>query len=83
MNRLMRDLVPLNPTAPEFPLASAALTPLRAKAEQQDRGDFSPHCAGQNANACRGIPAAELTRELGRRISKTRMRNLPTSTAGS
>ena len=49
MNRLMRDLGPLNSVAPEFPLATAALAPLRAKAEQQGRGDFSPLWAGQNA----------------------------------
>jgi nitronate monooxygenase len=65
MNRLMRDLGPLNSVAPEFPLATAALAPLPAKAEQQGRGDFSPLWAGQNASACRAISAAELTRELG------------------
>ena len=65
VNRLMRELGPLSPLAPDFPLASAALAPLRAKAEQQGRGDFSPLWAGQNATACRAIPAAELTRELG------------------
>jgi nitronate monooxygenase len=65
MNRLMRDLGPLNSVAPEFPLATAALAPLRAKAEQQGRGDFSPLWAGQNASACCAISAAELTRQLG------------------
>jgi nitronate monooxygenase len=38
--------------------------PLRAKAEREGRGDFSPLWAGQNASACRAINAAELTREL-------------------
>lgn len=38
MNRLMSDLGPLNSVAPEFPLATAPLAPLRAKAEQQGRG---------------------------------------------
>jgi nitronate monooxygenase len=65
MNRLMRELGPLNPIAPAFPLASAALAPLRTKAEQQGSGDFSPLWAGQNAIACRAIPAANLTRDLG------------------
>ena len=37
----MRDLGPLNSLAPEFSLASAALAPLRARAERQGRGDFS------------------------------------------
>jgi nitronate monooxygenase len=65
MNRLMRELGPLNSVAPEFPLATAALAPLRAKAEKQGRSDFSPLWAGQNASACRAISAAELTCELG------------------
>src|SRR6476660_5786864 len=33
VNRLMRDLGPMSPLAPPFPLASAAVGPLRAKAE--------------------------------------------------
>jgi nitronate monooxygenase len=64
VNRLMRELGALNPAVPEFPLASAAIAPLRAKAEQQGRGDFSALWAGQNAAACRAVPAADLTREL-------------------
>ena len=65
MNRLMRELGPLNPIAPAYPLASAALAPLRRAAEPQGHGDFSPLWAGQNATACRAVPAADLTRELG------------------
>jgi nitronate monooxygenase len=64
MNRLMRDLGPMNPVVPDFPHAAAALAPLRAKAEREGRGDFSPLWAGQNASACRAIAAAELTREF-------------------
>jgi nitronate monooxygenase len=70
MNRLMRELGPLNPIAPDFPLASAALTPLRAHAEQHGRGDFSPLWAGQNAAACRAITAADLTREFGDSVAR-------------
>jgi nitronate monooxygenase len=66
VNRLMRDLGPINATAPDFPLASAALAALRAKAETQGRGDFSPLWSGQNNTGCREISAAELTRELMR-----------------
>jgi nitronate monooxygenase len=51
---------------PEFPLASAAIAPLRAKAESLGRGDFSPLWSGENASGCKEIPAAELTRELVR-----------------
>jgi nitronate monooxygenase len=64
MNRLMRELGPISPAAPAFPLATAALAPLRAAAEKQGSGDFSPLWAGQNATACRDVGAAQLTREL-------------------
>ena len=64
MNRLMRELGPISPLAPAFPLATAAVQPLRAKAESRGSGDFSPLWAGQNASACREIRAADLTREL-------------------
>jgi nitronate monooxygenase len=64
VNRIMRDLGPLSPSAPAFPLASAALAPLRAKAESQGSGDFSPLWSGQNPTGCKEIPAGHLTREL-------------------
>jgi len=68
MNRLMRELGPVRTAVPDFPLASSALALLRAKAESQGRGDFSPLWAGQNASGCREIPAADLTRELARKL---------------
>ena len=64
VNRLMNELGPLNPLAPEFPLAVAALAPLRATAEGRGSGDFSPLWCGQNASGCSHLPAAELTRAL-------------------
>ena len=64
VNRLMRDLAPINSAVPEFPLAAAALAPLRARAEQHHSGDFSPLWCGQNASGCRAISAGELTRSL-------------------
>ena len=60
----MRELGPLNPAAPAFPLATAAIAPLRAAAERQGSSDFSPLWAGQNLQACQPRPAAELTRVL-------------------
>ena len=65
VNRLMRELGPIGSAAPAFPLATAALAPLRAKAEQLGSGDFSPLWSGQNASQCKEIAAADLTRELG------------------
>jgi nitronate monooxygenase len=64
INRLIHDLGAISALPPAFPLASSALAPLRAKAESQGRGDFSPLWSGQNASGCREISAADLTREL-------------------
>lgn len=64
VNRIIRELGPINTAAPKFPLAAAAVSPLRAKAESLGLGDFSPLWAGQNAAGCKEIPAATLTREL-------------------
>jgi nitronate monooxygenase len=60
----MRELGPMSRAVPEFPLASVALAPLRARAEAAGSGDFSPLWAGQNLRGCKDVPAAELTREL-------------------
>lgn len=64
INRILREIGPMNAAAPAFPLATSAIAPLRAKAEGNGSGDFSPLWSGQNATGCREIPAAELTRQL-------------------
>lgn len=64
VNRIIAELGPISAAAPAFPLATAALAPLRARAEAAGSGDFSPLWSGQNASGCREIPAAELTRQL-------------------
>ncbi len=64
VNRLMREVGPLSDTAPQFPLATSGVAPLRAKAEAQGSGDFSPLWAGQNFSAVREIGAAALVNEL-------------------
>ena len=64
VNRIMREVGPISAKAPPFPLATAALAPLRAEAERRGSGDFSPLWSGQNASGCRAIPAAQLVREL-------------------
>jgi nitronate monooxygenase len=64
MNRIMNELGPICAATPAFPLATAAIAPLRAKAESQGSGDFSPLWSGQNASGCKEVPAADLTREL-------------------
>src|SRR4029077_3802505 len=64
VNRIMREVGPISAAAPPFPLAAAAIGPLRAHAEGLGSGDFSPLWSGQNASGCKEIPAAQLTREL-------------------
>lgn len=68
VNRIMRELGPISPAAPPFPLAGAAVAPLRAKAESQGSTDFTPLWSGQNAGGCQEISAADLTRALAARL---------------
>jgi nitronate monooxygenase len=50
---------------PDFPLASSAVTPLRAKSEPLGSKDFVNLWSGLAASvAHRGVPAGDLTREL-------------------
>jgi nitronate monooxygenase len=64
VNRAIRELGPISDLVPEFPLAGGALAPLRAKAEKQGSGDFSPMWSGQAASLGREMPARELTAKL-------------------
>jgi nitronate monooxygenase len=62
--RLMDDLGPVRSDAPPYPLASAALAPIRAAAEKRGEYGFGPMWAGQSAPLGEALPAAELTRKL-------------------
>jgi nitronate monooxygenase len=64
VNRIIRDFGAINHNAPQFPLAAAALAPLRAAAEKAGSGDFTSMWAGQNTSGCKTISAAELTQQL-------------------
>jgi nitronate monooxygenase len=64
VNRVVRELGPINAGAPAFPLATTAIAPLRARAEAAGSGDFSPLWSGQNASGCREVPAAEIVAAL-------------------
>ena len=86
VNRVMREIGPITDVAPEFPLAAGALAPLRAKAEAQGSGDFSPMWAGQAASLGRAMPARELTLKLAeealglmRRLRDARRKNAQSS----
>ena len=62
--RLIDDLGPVRIEAPPYPLASAALAPIRAAAEKRGEYGFGPMWAGQAAPLGQNLPAAELTRRL-------------------
>jgi len=64
-NRLVREVGPLSPLAPAFPLAGGALAPLRGRAEAEGRNDFTNLWSGQAAALARPMTAADLTRDLG------------------
>ena len=64
VNRVIRELGAMNATTPAFPLATAAMAPLRAHWEAHGSSDFSPLWSGQNASGCREVPAADIVRDL-------------------
>jgi nitronate monooxygenase len=65
VNRVVREQGPLSETLPAFPLAAAALSPLRAKAESAGSPDFTNLWSGQAARlAPRHLSAGALTRAL-------------------
>lgn len=62
--RLVDELGPVRSEPPPYPLASAALAPVRAAAEKRSDFGFGPMWAGQAAPLGEPLPAAELTRKL-------------------
>ncbi|NWG54103.1 MAG: nitronate monooxygenase [Hydrogenophilaceae bacterium] len=66
INRMVREVGPMNAAAPAFPLAAHANAPLRAAAEKAGSADFSPLWSGQAAALGRAMGAGDLTRTLWR-----------------
>lgn len=65
INRLIREIGPISPEAPAFPLAGSATAPLRTKSEAAGSPDFATMWSGQAARlARRGLSAGDLTRSL-------------------
>ena len=64
INRIIREQGPMSDAPPQFPLAAGAVQPLRAKAEAQGSGDFSPLWSGQAVALGRELGAGDLTRRL-------------------
>jgi nitronate monooxygenase len=73
-NALIDAIGPVNPNAPRFPYASAALAELRRVAEADGRGDYSPLWAGQASQLGAPLPgdppegAQALTERLAREV---------------
>jgi nitronate monooxygenase len=64
VNRIMREVGPMSPTAPAFPRAGGALAPLRAETEPSGSAEFMALWSGQSAGLCRAMSAGEFTRQL-------------------
>ena len=64
VNRVIRELGPMSPVAPAFPLAGTAMAPLRKAAETRGSSDFSPLWSGQNTSGCQPISAELLIGRL-------------------
>ena len=65
-NRVASEVGPILHALPDFPLAAAALGPLRAEAERQGVVDFTPLWSGQGAPLGRAMPARTLPLTLAR-----------------
>ncbi|MBF8780922.1 nitronate monooxygenase [Pseudomonas fulva] len=63
-NRLMRELGPMSPLAPHFPLAGGALVPLRKIGEARGDSDFGNLWAGQALRLGQHRSAGDLTRDI-------------------
>jgi len=66
LNHAMRALGPMAGDAPAFPLATAAMAPLRKAAEARGSADYSPLWAGQNVSGALAVPAARRVWDLAR-----------------
>lgn len=69
VNRIVREVGPIAPLAPAFPLAGGALAPLRAATEPAGSGDFMSLWAGQSASFGRPVSAGQLTKDLAQEAS--------------
>jgi len=64
LNRIIREQGPISEAPPQFPLAAGAVQPLRATAEAQGSGDFSPLWSGQAVALGCELGAAALTHKF-------------------
>lgn len=59
--RIVRELGPIARQMPAFPVAAAALAPLREAAEKRGSTDFTPFWCGEGVGLTPELPAAKLT----------------------
>lgn len=64
VNRVVRETGPMSDKAPAFPLAGAALAPLKAAAEARGAADFTSLWSGQAGALAREMGARELALKL-------------------
>jgi nitronate monooxygenase len=80
-NRIVREVGPMSPLAPAFPLAGGALAPLRSATEPTGSPDFMSLWAGQAVGLGREASAGELTQTLAQealaRLSSMTPRSVP------
>lgn len=60
VNRIVREVGPMSPDAPVFPLAAEATQPLRGPAEARGSTDFTPLWSGQAPTLAREKPAGSI-----------------------
>jgi len=64
VNRYVREVGPICPDAPQFPLAAGASQPMRAAGEAKGMADFTPLWSGQAPTFAREMPTADLMATL-------------------
>jgi nitronate monooxygenase len=70
VNRYVREVGPMSPDAPAFPLAAELSGPLRAAAEAKDSPEFMPLWSGQAPGLAREMPAGVLVSTLVQETSE-------------
>ena len=66
VNRYLREVGPMSPDAPQFPLAAGAAQPLRVAAEAKGSAYFMPLWSGQAPSLARAVPAGDLIATLAK-----------------
>lgn len=79
INRVIKELGPLNTSAPDFPLAIMAMSSLRRIAETHKSVDFSPLWCGTNTDGCDAISAYDLTLRMAAHIKNVYTGDIPES----